>query len=58
MANNIGIHELSINGRAPAGESTRDCWIMASSDASIMHDTSELQDLEAIAEDQCDVDIL
>ena len=47
-ASDLGVTELTIHGKAPAGQSENGYWILASNDKSIIHESSEPDDLEAI----------
>jgi HAMP domain-containing protein len=43
----LGVTELTIHGKAPAGQTEDGYWILASNDKSIIHEASEPDDLEA-----------
>jgi HAMP domain-containing protein len=47
-ASGLGVTELTIHAKAPAGQSESGYWVLASNDKSIINQSSEPDDLEAI----------
>lgn len=55
FAENIGVLEFSIHGKAPVGKTSNGYWRLASNDPTIVHVESDPEDLDAIKQDNYNV---